>query len=111
MLKTDYAKVSKVYDKNKGRTTFTKDDEIEKLSERNKSITVLDLGCGTGLELEEYFVINPHARITGIDLTEAMLNALWDKFPDKNISLIYTHLSHNIFAKYDKFFIIIVCQH
>ena len=29
---------------------------------------VLDLGCGTGLELEEYFSINPQARITGIDL-------------------------------------------
>ena len=29
---------------------------------------VLDLGCGTGLELEEYFSLNPNAHITGIDL-------------------------------------------
>ena len=28
---------------------------------------VLDLGCGTGLELEKYFVLNPTAKITGID--------------------------------------------
>ena len=55
---------------------------------KTENANILDLGCGTGLELEEYFAINPHARITGIDLTEAMLNALWDKFPDKNISLI-----------------------
>ena len=37
---------------------------------------VLDLGCGTGLELEAYFALNPAAKVTGIDLTEAMLNAL-----------------------------------
>lgn len=49
---------------------------------------VLDLGCGTGLELEEYFVVNPSARITGIDLSKAMLNALAKKFSDKKITLI-----------------------
>lgn len=49
---------------------------------------VLDLGCGTGLELEEYFPLNPSARITGIDLSDAMLNALAEKFPNKNLHLI-----------------------
>ena len=29
---------------------------------------VLDLGCGTGLELEYYFPKNPTAKVTGIDL-------------------------------------------
>ena len=37
---------------------------------------VLDLGCGTGLELEEYLSLNPTAKITGIDLSEGMLDAL-----------------------------------
>lgn len=49
---------------------------------------VLDLGCGTGLELEEYFSLNPSAHITGIDLSEAMLNTLAAKFPDKALNLI-----------------------
>ena len=49
---------------------------------------VLDLGCGTGLELEEYFALNPDAAVTGIDLSEAMLNALRAKFPEKNLTLI-----------------------
>ena len=44
---------------------------------------VLDLGCGTGLELDAYFARNPGACVTGIDLSEAMLGALADKFPDK----------------------------
>ena len=30
---------------------------------------ILDLGCGTGLELEYYLAQNPSARITGIDLS------------------------------------------
>ena len=49
---------------------------------------ILDLGCGTGLELEKYFEVNPGAAVTGIDLTEAMLKALREKFPDKKLSLI-----------------------
>ena len=49
---------------------------------------LLDLGCGTGLELEEYFAMNPGAVVTGIDLSEVMLNALKAKFPEKNLDLI-----------------------
>lgn len=49
---------------------------------------ILDLGCGTGLELEQYFRLNPSAKITGIDLTESMLNALKNKFPEKDLTLI-----------------------
>lgn len=49
---------------------------------------ILDLGCGTGLELEHYFSLNPCAKVTGIDLTESMLNALRKKFPDKDLTLI-----------------------
>ena len=49
---------------------------------------VLDLGCGTGLELEEYFNLNPDANVTGIDLSEAMLKSLKEKFPNKSINLV-----------------------
>ena len=53
-----------------------------------KGARVLDLGCGTGLELEEYFRLNSEADVTGIDLSEAMLKALKEKFPDRKIHLI-----------------------
>ena len=49
---------------------------------------LLDLGCGTGLELEEIFKLLPDLEVTGIDLTDAMLEKLSEKFPDKNINLI-----------------------
>ena len=49
---------------------------------------VLDLGCGTGLELEEYFARNPGAKVTGIDLSAAMLDTLKAKFPDRDLTLV-----------------------
>jgi tRNA (cmo5U34)-methyltransferase len=54
--------------------------------EKDKSI--LDLGCGTGLELEELFQMNPYAKVTGIDMTEAMLETLKEKFPNKDITTV-----------------------
>ena len=55
---------------------------------------VLDLGCGTGLELEEFFKANPNASVTGIDLTKAMLDELKD----------VKNLSYDLQVNYQKFF-------
>jgi len=49
---------------------------------------LLDLGCGTGLELEEIFRRFPNISITGIDLTQAMLDKLQEKYGDKQVRLI-----------------------
>lgn len=49
---------------------------------------VLDLGCGTGLELDEIFKRFPSLAVTGIDLSDAMLNRLKEKHPQKNLTLI-----------------------
>lgn len=49
---------------------------------------VLDLGCGTGLELEAYFSMNGGAAIVGIDLAADMLAALKRKFAGRDIRLI-----------------------
>ena len=53
-----------------------------------ENCNILDLGCGTGLELEEYYALNPSAKVTGIDLSKGMLEALKKKFTDKEITLI-----------------------
>jgi len=46
----------------------------------NELIFILDLGCGTGLELEAIFARAPNALITGVDLSEKMLSRLRDKY-------------------------------
>ena len=53
-----------------------------------ESCRILDLGCGTGLELSAYYMRNPSALVTGIDLSNGMLDVLKKKFLDKDISLI-----------------------
>ena len=54
----------------------------------DENCRVLDLGCGTGLELTEYYRLCPSAKITGIDLSQGMLAELKRKFADKDITLI-----------------------
>jgi ubiquinone/menaquinone biosynthesis C-methylase UbiE len=54
----------------------------------NDSKFLLDLGCGTGLELAEIFKKNPKIKVTGIDLTKEMLDKLNERFNNKNINLI-----------------------
>ena len=49
---------------------------------------ILDLGCGTGLELNWYFRRNGAAKVTGIDLSQGMLDALREKFPEQELTLI-----------------------
>ena len=49
---------------------------------------LLDLGCGTGLELEKIFTKLPDVSVTGIDLCEKMLEKLRKKYHNKNINLI-----------------------
>ena len=49
---------------------------------------LLDLGCGTGLELEEIFRKQSSVSVTGIDLCEAMLGKFRGKYADKSINLI-----------------------
>ena len=50
--------------------------------------SLLDLGCGTGLELDAIFQRLPNVSVVGIDLTSAMLEKLRAKHPDKDIHLI-----------------------
>ncbi|MBR3817252.1 MAG: class I SAM-dependent methyltransferase [Clostridia bacterium] len=50
--------------------------------------SLLDLGCGTGLELDGIFARFPDISVTGIDLCEAMLIKLKEKYSSKDIRLI-----------------------
>lgn len=48
---------------------------------------ILDLGCGTGLELKYYFARVPDAHVTGIDLSKGMLAQLRRNFPERRLEL------------------------
>ena len=50
--------------------------------------TLLDIGCGTGLELEAMYRRFPNVHATGIDLSHAMLAKAQEKFRGKNFQAI-----------------------
>lgn len=50
--------------------------------------SLLDLGCGTGLELRWYYSRNPDACVTGIDLSEGMLSTLAERYAERKPTLI-----------------------
>lgn len=49
---------------------------------------ILDLGCGTGLELDELWRRNPSLAVTGVDLCQDMLDRLIQKHADKPLTTI-----------------------
>jgi len=49
---------------------------------------LLDIGCGTGLELESILNRFPEVSVTGVDLSETMLGKLRERFGEKAIELI-----------------------
>jgi len=54
----------------------------------NAEPALLDLGIGTGLELERLFAKFPGLKVTGIDISQGMLDLLYKKYPDKNITAL-----------------------
>jgi SAM-dependent methyltransferase/GNAT superfamily N-acetyltransferase len=50
--------------------------------------SLLDLGCGTGLELEKLFERFPDMEVTGIDMSAEMLKKLEEKYDGKSLRLI-----------------------
>jgi tRNA (cmo5U34)-methyltransferase len=72
--------------------------KIAKLIPAAKDLKLLDLGCGTGLELDEIFKVNPAVQVTGIDLTESMIEKLRRKHIARKNQL---HLIVADYLKYD----------
>lgn len=50
--------------------------------------SLLDIGCGTGLEFSSIYQRFPNVKITGIDLSEDMLARLRNKYTNQDIHLI-----------------------
>jgi SAM-dependent methyltransferase len=69
----DYTNMSSYYDVIMTSGYYDYVQIVDDLERHGPFTHVLEIGCGTGLILEEFGRRNSGARITGIDLTEAML--------------------------------------
>ena len=107
MLKTNYQKVSKVYDKNKTRTSFAKDTDLEQLLANKQEAIVVDLACGTGnwlLSQQTYFD-DIRIKWIALDASQDMLKVAKEK--DINAEFIHSKAEYlNLKSKAD----LIVCN-
>ncbi len=49
---------------------------------------ILDLGCGTGLELDKIWNLNPDIAVTGVDLCQGMLDKLSEKHSQRKLTTV-----------------------
>lgn len=59
-------------------------EEAAAFPETGEEIRLLDLGCGTGIELSYLFRRMPNARVTCVDLSGEMLRQLVQNFPEQS---------------------------
>ena len=85
----DYTNMSPYYDVIMTSGYYDYAKIVDSLLAGQPKNIVLEIGCGTGLILEELATRQPQASISGIDLTESMLKIARDrlrKFPNVSLS-------------------------
>lgn len=64
------------------------------IPETDRALSILDIGCGTGLELDAVLSKAPNAMVTGIDVSRAMLRKLRENYSDRAEQLRLIHGSY-----------------
>lgn len=59
-----------------------------------KKLNILDIGCGTGIELDYIWAKAPNAHITCIDVSRGMLDLLLKNHPDNHERITITEASY-----------------
>jgi tRNA (cmo5U34)-methyltransferase len=60
----------------------------------DEALRVLDIGCGTGIELDHIWNRTPNARITCVDISPAMLDLLIKNHPGRGDSITVVEASY-----------------
>ena len=85
------------------------------ISQTDQPLSVLDLGCGTGLELEGILDVAPNVEITGIDVSPEMLRELQSKFrgrTERIVPIAASYLKYPFEANtYDYIFSVMTMHH
>lgn len=104
-----YEKDAVVYDFNRRFFLFGRNDMIAQIGERLNPATILEIGCGTGVNLAKLSQLFPQAQLTGIDLSEDMLNVAKSNLAaSDNVTLINEMFDQNtVLPKFD----LILCSY
>ena len=77
-----------------GFDAATYQEAVRPLPQTDRPVKVLDLGCGTGLELQYLLARLPNAEVTCIDLSEQLLAILKQHFQDRLEQIEMIHDSY-----------------
>jgi S-adenosylmethionine-diacylgycerolhomoserine-N-methlytransferase len=84
-----YKKDASIYDFNRRFFLFGRNRLIDQIGRTLNPSSILEIGCGTGVNLIKLNKLFPGARITGLDVSPEMLNVARTKIPrNANITLI-----------------------
>lgn len=86
----------------------------EPINQLKKNIEILDIGCGTGIEIQYLFDQNPNIKITAVDLSEKMLAKLKEKYKNKinQITVVNnSYLEFNIKENFYDYIISVMTLH
>jgi len=77
---TQYYRIhSKIYDLTRWTFLFGRNALLRKLKPANDALNILEVGCGTGHNLNKLCRIYPNAQITGVDLSQDMIQVAQKK--------------------------------
>ena len=104
----EYEKIHEWYEQSRTKTLFER-DYLELVSEKlNTNDSVLDLGCGTGEPIAQYFIDHGY-QVTGVDASSKMLQYAQQRYPDH--TWLLTDMRHcelnttfNAIIAWDSFF-------
>jgi len=84
-----YKKDASIYDLNRRFFLFGRNRLINQIAKTLNPSSILEIGCGTGVNLIKLNKLFPSARITGLDVSPEMLNVAQTKISrNANITLI-----------------------
>jgi S-adenosylmethionine-diacylgycerolhomoserine-N-methlytransferase len=104
-----YKKDASIYDFNRRFFLFGRNRLMSQIGQRLNPASILEIGCGTGVNLVKLNQLFPDSKITGLDLSQEMLNVAQEKITQiSNITLVNDMFDqHTFLPKFD----LILCSY
>jgi S-adenosylmethionine-diacylgycerolhomoserine-N-methlytransferase len=110
-LKQYYRIHSKIYDLTRWSFLFGRNTIIRELAGSSASARILEIGCGTGKNLVALCKAFPQAAISGVDLSDAMLNVARKNLGEFNRQVTLQQRSYNAPLRSEPPFDLILCSY
>jgi S-adenosylmethionine-diacylgycerolhomoserine-N-methlytransferase len=111
-LQRYYRLHARVYDATRWSFLFGREQLLRRVARMRQPKRILEIGCGSGRNLESMCRLFPEAQLTGIDLSSAMLDKAWINLREHagRVRLINEAYDHPVCGS-DQRYDLIVCSY